>query len=149
MDFLTLRSQQVRVDGILSDVLFSSTGSPQDCVFFPLSYLCCSLPSAEAIKVGITLLNLLMTQSLCLSSTVRIPTTAQCQWNVSLSKYLRPGGIVIDFQEQPLCYLSTEQVEQHKYLGTITDDKLTFEQHVNAVCKRKKKISAVLMLPAL
>lgn len=77
IDFLTLRSQQVRVDSILSDVLFSFTGSPQDFVLFPLSYLCCSLLRAEAIVVGITLLNLPMTQSLCLSSTVGIPTTAQ------------------------------------------------------------------------
>lgn len=104
-------------------------------MFFPhLSYLCCSLPSAEAIMVGITLLDLLMTQSSCLSSTVGIPTTAQWQWNVSPSKTWEN---VIDFQEQPLCYLPTEHVKQHKYLGTIIDDKLTFERHVN----KKKRCS--------
>jgi len=37
MDFLTVRSQRVRVSSVLSDALFSSTGSPQGCV---LSSIC-------------------------------------------------------------------------------------------------------------
>ncbi|XDV19566.1 hypothetical protein PO909_025015 [Leuciscus waleckii] len=39
MDFLTVRSQRVRVNSVLSDVLFSSTGSPQGCVLSPLLFV--------------------------------------------------------------------------------------------------------------
>ncbi len=39
LDFLTNRSQRVRVNGHLSDLTFTSTGSPQGCVLFPLFYI--------------------------------------------------------------------------------------------------------------
>lgn len=38
-DFLTLRFQRVRVSKVLSDVRFSSTGSPQDCVLSSLVFI--------------------------------------------------------------------------------------------------------------
>ena len=39
LDFLTNRTQRVRVNGILSGELTSSTGSPQGCVLSPLLYI--------------------------------------------------------------------------------------------------------------
>jgi len=39
LDFLTNRTQGVKVNGILSDLLRSSTGSPQGCVLSPLFYI--------------------------------------------------------------------------------------------------------------
>ncbi|KAF7658978.1 hypothetical protein LDENG_00005190, partial [Lucifuga dentata] len=39
MDFLTDRSHCVKVKGILSDVHFSSTGSPQGCILSPLLFV--------------------------------------------------------------------------------------------------------------
>ena len=38
LDFLVDRSQCVRVNGSVSDMLFSSTGSPQGCVLSPILY---------------------------------------------------------------------------------------------------------------
>lgn len=38
LDFLTDRSQRVRINGVLSDPVFSSTGSPQGCVLSPLLF---------------------------------------------------------------------------------------------------------------
>ncbi len=39
MDFWTVRSQRVSINGILSDVLFSSTGHPERCVLSPLLFV--------------------------------------------------------------------------------------------------------------
>ncbi len=39
LDFLTNRTQMVKVNGILSDLLCLSTGSPQGCVLSPLLYI--------------------------------------------------------------------------------------------------------------
>ena len=39
LDFLVGRSQLVRVNGSMSDLLFSSTGSPQGCVLSPILYI--------------------------------------------------------------------------------------------------------------
>ncbi len=39
LDFLTNRSQRVRVNGHLSDLTLTSTGSPQGCVLSPLFYI--------------------------------------------------------------------------------------------------------------
>ena len=39
VNFLTDRSQKVKVNGVLSDVLLSSTGSPQGCVLSPLLFV--------------------------------------------------------------------------------------------------------------
>lgn len=39
LDFLTNRTQRVRVNGVLSDQICSSTGSPQGCVLSPLLFI--------------------------------------------------------------------------------------------------------------
>ncbi len=39
LDFLTNRSQRVRVNGHISDLTFTSTGSQQGCVISPLFYI--------------------------------------------------------------------------------------------------------------
>lgn len=47
LDFLTCRTQRVRVNGQFSDLSVTSTGSPRGCVLSPLLYMlytndCCS-----------------------------------------------------------------------------------------------------------
>lgn len=38
LDFLAMMLQRVRLNGVLLDILLSSTGSPQGCVLFPLLF---------------------------------------------------------------------------------------------------------------
>lgn len=127
----------MRVDGILSDVLFSSTGLAR-VFFYPLLFVlltakCGSRHGGHHIikfaddSVIVSLFNR------------RDPNHGPVAVECFAIKVSKTRENVIDFQEQALCYLSTEQVQQHKYLRTIIDDKLTFEQHVNAVCKKIKK----------
>ncbi len=36
-----------------------------------------------------------------------------------------------------------EVVHQFKYLGTVIDEKLTFEAHVDAVCKKAPSVCSI------
>ena len=47
MDFLTNRTQRVKVNGCLSERRVSSTGSPQGCVLSPLLYILSTLMTVE------------------------------------------------------------------------------------------------------
>ncbi len=48
--FLTNRTQMVKVNGILSDLLCLSTGSPQGCVLSPLLYILSKHPNSTILK---------------------------------------------------------------------------------------------------
>lgn len=138
IDFLTSRSQQVKWTVFYLMSFFLPLDHVKIVFFFPpllfvlLTAECWSHHGGHHIikfaddSVIVSLFNL--------RDPDHGPVAAEC-FAIKVSKTRENE---IDFQEQPLCYLSTEQVQQYKYLGTIIDDKLTFEQHVNAVCKKKK-----------
>lgn len=67
-----------------SDVLFPSTRSPQGCVLSPL----CTLMSAKVLLMGVTLLNLQMTHSLCLASIMWIQNCS----SAIASVFICPSG---------------------------------------------------------
>lgn len=71
MDVLTERSQRVSANHF-SLMFFSLPPDHPKVVFSPLSYLCCTLMSAKVLWTGVALLNLQMTQSLCLFSVMWI-----------------------------------------------------------------------------
>ena len=150
INFLTNRSQRVRVNGTLSDTLSSSTGSPQGCVLSALLFIlytnqCQSnFAKRHIIKfaddsVIVSLLNgddsdhgpvLNDFIDCCKSSFLDI--------NVSKTKEMH-----IDFRKKPsvtspviINDQAVEVVQQYKYLGTIIDNKLTFEPQVDAVCSK-------------
>lgn len=148
LDFLSNRSQ--RVNGCMSGVMSSSTGSPQGCVLSPLLYIlytddCRSqflyrhiLKFADDTVIVSLLhdnesnhgpvidyflnwcknsflnLNVSKTKDICIDFRRHAPAT-QCT--------------VIDGQE-------VESVVKYKYLGSIIDNKLTFEDNMEMICKK-------------
>ena len=150
MDFLTHRSQRVRVNGTLSAPLISSTGSPQGCVLSPLLFVlytneCRSHHQGRHIikfaddSVIVSLLSntdpdlgpiVSEFADWCKSSFLEI--------NVSKTKEM-----TIDFRSLPsaISHVSidnqvVENVTEYKYLGIVIDDKLSFQPQVNALCKK-------------
>lgn len=60
-----------------------------------------------------------------------------------LDNVFKTKEMIIDFRKAPAAIVplsindqDVEMVQQHKYLGTVIDDRLSFEPQVDAVCKK-------------
>ncbi len=140
LDFLTNRTQRVRVNGALSDQICSSTGSPQGCVLSPLLFILytnmcrSSREDRFILKYADDSVIVSLLQG---SETGHGPVVQDfadwcdrsfLQMNISKTK-----NMCIDFRKLPRAKESTsingpavECVNKYKYLGTIIDDKLNF-----------------------
>ncbi len=151
LDFLTSRTQRVRVNGCMSAELTSSTGSPQGCVLSPLLYIlytnkCRSRHDNRFIlkfaddSVIVSLLNdNENSHGPVVDEFVEWCDNAFLQLNVKKTK-----DMYIDFRHKPSNINQTtiikgqalEVVDNYKYLGTIVDNKLNFTCHSDALCKK-------------
>ena len=138
MDFLTEGSQRVRANGIFSDVLFSSSGSPQGCVLSPLLFIlytndCRSqYPQHHILKFAddSVILSLLSSDDPDHGPVVR-DFTDWCESSFSNINVSKTKEMSIDFRKNrtvttPAVIFGekVEIVSQYKYLGTIVDDDL-------------------------
>lgn len=150
LDFLTDRSQCVRVNGVLSNKLHSSTGSPQGCVLSPLLYIlytnsCQSkFENRHIIKFAddSVIVSLLKGGELDHGPVVN-DFVSWCkefflELNVSKTK-----DMIIDFRKTaPIPKLTViegteiDLVENYKYLGTVFDNKLCFQANADAISKK-------------
>lgn len=122
LDFQTCRTQRVRVNGQFSDLTVTSTGSPQGCVLSPLLYIlytndCCSTYFFNWCEESFLSLNILKTKNMCIDFRRVQPS---------------PDITVMDGQ-------AVETVESCKYLGTILDNKLTFEKNTDSIYKKSQQ----------
>ena len=150
LDFLTNRTQRVRVNGTLSDQVSSSTGSPQGCVLSPLLFIlytnmCQSrwenrtiLKYADDSVIVSRLQDKETSHSPVIDDFVRWCEESYLQLNISKTKdmiiYLRKHPHiheVLTIQSQKV-----EFVQSYKYLGTIIDSKWSSDPNCEAVCKR-------------
>ncbi len=150
LDFLTNRTQRVRVNGTLSDQVCSSTSSPQGCVLSPLLFIlytnmCCSSREDRTIlkyaddSVIVSLLQGNETShGPVIQDFVEWCEKSFLQMNISKTK-----NMLIDFRKLPQAQEVTtikgqtvECVQTYKYLGMIIDSKLTFEANCEAVYKK-------------
>lgn len=150
IDFLTMRPQRTRVNETLSESLLCSTGSPQGCVLSPLLFMlytndCKSMfESRYILKYAddSVIVSLLQDQEVghgpVLDYFVRWCDDSYLQLNVSKTK-----DMILDFRKNPpvttptfLKGTAVEVVSQYKYLGTILDNKLSFETNSDAICRK-------------
>lgn len=144
------KEKRVRVNSVLSDVLFSSTGSPQGCVLSPLLFVlytneCRSEYSGRHILkfADDTVIVSLLKGSDTEHGPVVSDFTDWCESSFLKINACKTKEMFVDFRKNPPSLppvsfnsQSVEVVHQYKYLGTIIDDKLTFEHQVDALCTK-------------
>ncbi|XP_061565200.1 uncharacterized protein LOC133419796 [Cololabis saira] len=152
IDFLTNRSQRVLVNGSFSNIVHTSTGSPQGCVLSPLLYIlytndCRSTqPNCHLVKFAddTVLLSLLSAPNLHHSSVLQDFITwcegACLQLNSTKTKELI---ITFSSKQRQLAEAVTtiirgepvEVVEEYRYLGTIFDGLLKFTSNIEEIIR--------------
>lgn len=153
LDFLTGRTQRVRVNGKFSDLSVTSTGSPQGCVLSPLLYIlytndcCSSFENRHILKfaddtVIVSLLNSTETSH----GPVIDYFLKWCQESFLSLNVLKTKDMCIDFRRvQPspdtivIDGQTVESVESYKYLGTFLDNKLTFKKNTDSIHKKSQQ----------
>ena len=150
LDFLTNRSQCVKVNTTVSSLLSTSTGSPQGCVLSALLFIlytddCRSNHDNRFIlkyaddSVIVSLLNDDETvHGQVVEDFLTCCNDAFLELNISKTKEL-----CIDFRRGPhpientiICDQPVEFVSSYKYLGTIIDNNLKFDVNTDMLCKR-------------
>ncbi|KAF7705683.1 hypothetical protein HF521_020969, partial [Silurus meridionalis] len=141
---------RVKVNSVLSDVLFSSTGSPQGCVLSPLLFVlytneCRSqLERRHIIKFAddSVIVSLLDNED-SVHGSVLVDFIDWCKLSFLDINVLKTKEMIVDFRKNRTAISpvvindhAVEIVHHFKYLGTIIDEKLTFGAHVDAVCKK-------------
>ena len=149
-DFLTNRSQRVFVNGCFSELSLTCTGSPQGCVLSPLFYILytddCRSNHLNRLLVKFAdnsaLLSLLQGSEQyhgpALSEFVAWCDNSYLDLNVTKTKEM-----IVDFRRQGHSPGKTiipnnevEIVSKYKYLGTIFDDKLKWDDNTEEIVKK-------------
>lgn len=150
LDFLTDRTQRVKVNGIVSESRCSSTGSPQGCVLSPLLFIlytnmCRSVYENRHILkfADDTVIVSLLHDAETSHGPVLQDFSSWCDQSFLVINASKTKDMVIDFRTQAPNQNPTvikgqpvEYVGSYKYLGTVIDSKLSFKQNCEAVCKR-------------
>ena len=149
-DFLTNRTQQVKVNGSLSSLISSSTGSPQGCVLSAFLYIlytndCLSRHANRFIikyaddSIIVSLLDDdEVVHGPVLNDFLSWCKDAYLELNVSKTKEM-----CVDFRKSSPVPLNSvvhgqpvDLVTSYKYLGTTFDSKLRFDVNCDILCKK-------------
>ena len=153
IDFLTNRSQRVLVNGSLSNILHTSTGSPQGCVLSPLLYIlytddCRSTqPDCHLVKFAddTALLSLLSAPdqhhgpvlqdfiTWCEGACLQLNSSKTKEVIVTFNSKQRQlaEAVTTTIRGEPV-----EVVEEYKYLGTIFDGLLKFSPNTEEIIRK-------------
>ena len=150
LDFLTNRSQCVRVNESMSSFLSTSTGSPQGCVLSAFLFIlytndCRSnhdnrfiIKYADDSVIVSLLSNSEDGHGQITEDFLTCCKDTFLELNISKTK-----DLCIDFRRGPHATQYTvihgqpvETVSNYKYLGTIIDDKLKFDENTDSLCKK-------------
>ena len=150
IDFLTNKLQRVFVNGCFSELSLTCAGSPQGCVLSPLLYILytddCRSNHLNRFLVKFAndsaLLSLLQGSEQChgpaLTELVDWYDNSYLDHNVTKTK-----EIIVDFRRQEhsprKIIIHNNEVEilsKYKYLGTIFDDKLKWDDNTEEIVKK-------------
>jgi len=151
---LTDRSQRVFVNNRMSGSILTNVGSPQGCVLSPLLFIfytddCRSKHNDRfLIKFAddFALLSLMYGTEIeygpCLNECVSWCESSFLYLNVSKTKEM-----IFDFRTVNKCkpksvHIHDEEVgivNEYKYLGTVFDEKLTWETNTKLICKKSQQ----------
>ncbi len=151
LDFLTGRSQVVRMGNNTSSPLILNTGAPQNCVLSPLLYSlythdCTATHSSNVIVkfADDTTVIGLITDNDEMAYREEVSTlTKWCQENHLSLNIDKTKELVVDFRRQSRVHTSitidktpVEQVNSFKFLCVHITDDLTWSAHTDAVLKK-------------
>ena len=150
IDFLTERSQCVRVNGAHSSILHSSTGSPQGCCLSSLLYIlytndCRSQhPNRFIIKFADdSVIVSLLDEDIIEHGPVVDDFILWCDESFLQLNVNKTKDMIISFRRTPISPSPTiikgteiEVVESYKYLGVTLDNKLSFDSHISSTSKK-------------
>ena len=152
-NFLTSRPQYVKFLDSHSDVIITNTGAPQGCVLSPMLFTLytsdckCISEGCQLFKYAddTALVGLCDNSDLNYKREVEL-FTDWCDKNYLQLNVNKTKEMIVDFRVSPVThdalYIKGEQVQvvsEYKYLGTIIDNRFSFDINVNAVYKKALK----------
>lgn len=152
VEFLSNRSQCVRLNGVLSSKLFSSTGFPQGCVLSPLLFILYTNDRQSTYYrhfmkcADDTVIVSLLNNDERGHGPVVDDFIAWCKDFYLFINVSKTKDVIIDFcRSQPsVTHLviqekDVEIVSHYKYLGIIINNTLCFEPNTDALCKKVQR----------
>ena len=148
VNFLVERTQKVHFQNFVSSSMTTSTGSPQGTVLSPFLFTlytndCRGTKEAPIIKYSddSAILDLSNDDNYYFTEVAKF--TEWCEMNYLMLNVSKTKELVIDFRHKP-SYLpdlvikgeKVERVSQYKYLGTVLDSKLNFDQNTALIQKK-------------
>ena len=162
-DYLTLRRQQVVVDGITSDQVVVTSGVPQGSVLGPLLFsiyinditeVTLSPQSHSVLYADDALLYRAISQPedfLAVQSDIKAiedwSDKQLLQLNPKKCKFMiisRKWQAVVNNLTLYLGGTTLEEVETFKYLGILLSSNLSWSEHISGVCSRAKQVLGLL-----
>ncbi len=157
-NFLTQRQQYVSFQGAKSNVIITNTGAPQGCVLSPILFTIytsdcvCQAENCQLFKYAddTVLVGRCSGDDTAYRGEVQ-KFVAWCTRNYLELNVKKTKEMVVDYStsshNHPPLFVNNEVVErvkEYKYLGTIIDNKFSFNMNVEALYKKKQILECTL-----